>query len=136
VKKENEVKIPAQEDPLPAVNALIIDDEADVGFLLSGILKQKNIRPVFARSLAEADKALQSNPGFVYIFLDNHLPDGYGTAHIKRLKASLPGCRLIMITAYDTTADRMNAELNGVDSFLGKPFSKEAIFSAIDRLRA
>jgi DNA-binding NtrC family response regulator len=40
--------------------ALIVDDETDICYLLSNILKQKNIQTSFAGSLSEADKMLQS----------------------------------------------------------------------------
>jgi len=56
--------------------ALIVDDETDICYLLSNILKQKNIQTVFAGSLAEADRVLQTSGYFYYLFLDNHLPDG------------------------------------------------------------
>jgi DNA-binding NtrC family response regulator len=113
--------------------ALIIDDETDICYLLSSILRQKNIQTVFAGSLAEADKALQANASFFYIFLDNHLPDGLGINYIANLKAKFPGSRVIMITAHDSSADRQKAVSDGVDYFIGKPFSKDAIFSTIDR---
>jgi CheY-like chemotaxis protein len=103
--------------------ALIIDDEADICYLMSGILKQKNIQTVFAGSLEETDKILQSDDKFGYIFLDDHLPDGFGSTYIRRLKNRFPGT---------SKADIRKAEKNGVDFFIGKPFSREKIFNAID----
>jgi CheY-like chemotaxis protein len=116
------------------LNALIIDDEMDICYLLSSILHQKNIQTVFAGSLAEADKVLQTNPGIYFIFLDNHLPDGLGISYISRLKKNFPSSRLIMITANDTTLDRQKAEIDGADFFIGKPFTKETIFKTIEKL--
>ena len=70
--------------------ALIVDDETDICYLLSDILKQKNIQTVFEGSLAEADRMLQSADFFYYVFLDNHLPDGLGINQIKRWKEKFP----------------------------------------------
>jgi len=70
--------------------ALIVDDETDICYLLSSILKQKNIQTAFAGSLAEADRMLQSPNFFYYVFLDNHLPDGLGINQIKRWKEKFP----------------------------------------------
>ena len=111
--------------------ALIVDDETDICYLLSHILKQKNIQTFFAGSVAEADRMLQSSCYFYYVFLDNHLPDGYGIDQIKRWKKEFPSTHVIMITAHDSFEERRKAVTDGADSFISKPFSKEVIFNTI-----
>ena len=111
--------------------ALIVDDETDICYLLSNILKQKNIQTVFAGSLAEADRMLQSPNFFYYVFLDNHLPDGLGINQIKHWKAKFPLIHLIMITAHDSYEERKKASKDGADDFISKPFSKEVILNSI-----
>ena len=111
--------------------ALIVDDETDICYLLSNILKQKNIQTVFAGSLAEADKVLQSSGYFYYVFLDNHLPDGLGINQIKRWKEKFPSTHVIMITAHDSYEERRKASKDGADDFIAKPFSKEIIWNSI-----
>jgi DNA-binding NtrC family response regulator len=111
--------------------ALIVDDEADICYLLSNILKQKNIQTAFAGSLAEADRMLQSSDFFYYVFLDNHLPDGLGINQIKRWKERFPSTHLIMITAHDSYEERRKASNDGADDFISKPFSKENIWNSI-----
>ena len=110
---------------------MIVDDETDICYLLSHILKQKNIQTVFAGSVAEADRMLQSSSYFYYVFLDNHLPDGYGIDQIKRWKKEFPSTHVIMITAHDSFEERKKAVTDGADSFISKPFSKEVIFNTI-----
>ncbi len=111
--------------------ALIVDDESDICFLLSNILRQKNIQPVIAGSLAEADRMLQSSNPFYYVFLDNHLPDGLGLEQIKRWKEKFPFIHLIMITAHDSYEERKKAASDGADNFIAKPFSKEIVLNSI-----
>ena len=111
--------------------ALIVDDETDICYLLSNILKQKNIQAAFAGSLAEADSMLQSSTFFYYVFLDNHLPDGLGINQIKRWKEKFPFIHLIMITAHDSYEERKKASKDGADDFISKPFSKEIILNSI-----
>jgi len=111
--------------------ALIVDDETDICYLLSSILKQKNIQTVFAGSVAEADRMLESSSYFYYVFLDNHLPDGFGIDQIKRWKKAFPLTHVIMITAHDSFEERKKAVNDGADSFISKPFSKEVIFNTI-----
>ncbi|TMI88966.1 MAG: response regulator [Bacteroidetes bacterium] len=110
---------------------MIVDDETDICYLLSNILKQKNIQTVFAGSLAEADKMLQSPDYFYYVFLDNHLPDGLGINQIKRWKERFPSIHLIMITAHDSYEERKKASTEGADSFISKPFSRDIILNSI-----
>ncbi len=116
--------------------ALIVDDETDICYLLGNILKQRNIHTVFAGSLAEAGKLLESSPDFSLIFLDNHLPDGYGVSQIKEFKHKNPGAQLVMISAHDTKTDKKKAVDNGADLFIGKPFSREIILKTIEKFQA
>ena len=116
--------------------ALIVDDENDICFLLGTILKQKNIQSVCAGSLAEAEKSLENHPDVSMIFLDNYLPDGWGIKHISDLKSKYPGSLIVMITAHDNSSDRLQAVNNGVDFFIGKPFTIDLINRTIDRLIA
>ena len=111
--------------------ALIVDDETDICYLLSNILKQRNIQTVFAGSLAEAERRLQSPDFFYYVFLDNHLPDGLGINQIKRWKEKFPFIHVIMITAHDSYEERKKASKDGADYFISKPFSKEVILNSI-----
>lgn len=113
---------------------LIIDDETDICYLLSNILKQKNIRTVFASNLSEADNIIHDNTELSFIFLDNHLPDGLGVNYIKQIKKNSPLSKIIMITAHDNQADRERASKEGVDYFIGKPFSQELILKTIEKL--
>ena len=111
--------------------ALIVDDETDICYLLSHILKQKDIQTDVAGSVAEADKMLQSSNIFYYVFLDNHLPDGLGINQIKRWKQKYPAVHFIMISAHDSYEEKRKAKSDGADTFISKPFSREVILNSI-----
>ena len=115
------------------MKALIIDDEPDICFLLSMILKQKNFDTNYVGKLSDADIALKKELPSI-IFLDNHLPDGLGIDFIEHIKLNYPSSKIVMITAHDTPADRRQAMQRGADLFLGKPFTKEAISLAVNKL--
>lgn len=114
----------------PAV--LIIEDEMDIRFLLSNILKQNNVQTVFASSLSEADTIIKDKKEFDCVFLDNYLPDGLGVNHIKKIKTKCPGAKVVMLTAHDNLADREKARSEGADYFIGKPFSRDLILKTLD----
>lgn len=111
---------------------LIVDDESDTRYLLGNILKQKNIKSVFATSLSEANDIMELGSEFSFIFLDNHLPDGLGVNHIKQIKKKCPNCKIIMVTAQDEKTMIEKANKEGADFFIGKPFSREQILKTIN----
>ena len=115
------------------MKALIIDDEIDICYLLSGILKQKNCQTNYVNNLADATLELKNYSPLI-VFLDNHLPDGLGIDFVDYIKRNHPNTKIVMITAYDTIEDRQQAISKGVDIFIGKPFTKEAINIAMETL--
>jgi two-component system OmpR family response regulator len=117
------------------MKALIIDDEKDICYLLSNILKQKNVDTIFASNLTEAEQILEQEKTLPIIFLDNHLPDGLGIAYVRKLKKAYPNTKIIMITAHDNASDREIAKAEGVDDFIGKPFLKTNVLSTLESLR-
>jgi two-component system OmpR family response regulator len=112
---------------------LIVDDELDICYLLSGMLKQRNFRAAFVNSLSDAVTALQADTPSL-LFLDNHLPDGFGLDFIPYVKKNYPDVKVVMITAHDGAAERKKAYTGGVDMFIAKPLNRKMIFDAIDKL--
>lgn len=112
---------------------LIIDDETDICYLLGTLLKRRQIQSKYVNSLKEAVNLLETTEPEI-IFLDNHLPDGLGVNFIGYIKRFHPVAKIIMITAHDTVADVQKAYKEGVDYFIGKPFSKESINNIMEKL--
>ena len=113
--------------------ALIVDDEIDICYLLSGILRQKKLRTSYVNNLADAQSMLQKETPAI-IFLDNNLPDGRGIEFIGTIKKQCPATKVVMITAFDTYSDRSKAYEEGVDFFIGKPFTRDIIDKTLERL--
>lgn len=112
---------------------LIVDDELDICYLLSGMLKQRNFLTGFVNTLTDAVNALQTDTPSI-LFLDNHLPDGFGLDFIPFIKKNYPEVKVVMITAHDGAADRKQAYDGGVDLFVAKPLNRKLINDAIDKL--
>jgi DNA-binding NtrC family response regulator len=110
-----------------------VDDEIDVCYLLSSILRYKNLQVSYVNSINEAKKVLSGSHHSI-IFLDNHLPDGFGINFIEEIRKLDPHVKIVMITAHDTNNDKEKAYGLGVDQFIGKPFTRETIFNTIERL--
>jgi two-component system, OmpR family, response regulator len=115
------------------LKVLIIDDETDICYLLSTLLKQKNLETAYVNTLSDATLALKNEAPEI-IFLDNHLPDGLGMNYIAYLKINYPSSKIVMITAHDTAADRNKALSEGADYFIGKPFTRDVIYKTVEQL--
>jgi len=114
------------------LKVLIIDDELDICYLLSGILKQKKLSASYVNTLSDAEVALRNDPPAL-LFLDNHLPDGLGLDFIQHIKNNYPLTKIVMITAHDSAAERKRAYTEGVDLFLSKPFTREMINNTLEK---
>lgn len=112
---------------------LIVDDEIDICYLLSVILKQRNLVPKYVNTLSDAQIALKKETPSI-LFLDNHLPDGLGVEFIKFVKENYPSVKVILITAYDSPVEKQAALREGADYFIGKPFTKAIINDTVDRI--
>jgi DNA-binding response OmpR family regulator len=117
------------------LKALIVEDEVDICFLLSGILRKKNLNTSFVNTLKEATKSLSAQHPSILV-LDNNLPDGHGIDMIDKIKHDNPTIKIIMITADDTEDNKNNAFRAGVDFFIGKPFTRDTINRTLDSLLA
>jgi len=115
------------------LKALIIDDETDICYLLSALLKHKNLESAYVNNLADATQMLKNYAPEI-IFLDNHLPDGLGMNFIEYIRKFYPTVKIIMITAHDTAADKHRALKEGADFFIGKPFTRDLIYKAVDQV--
>ncbi|MEO6646859.1 MAG: response regulator [Chitinophagaceae bacterium] len=120
-------------EKLKILKVLIIDDELDICYLLSGILRQKELKTSYVNTLSDAEVALKNDPPGL-LFLDNHLPDGFGLDFIQHVKTNYPTTKIIMITAHDSAAERKKAFMEGVDFFISKPFTRELIYNTLEKI--
>jgi DNA-binding NtrC family response regulator len=77
---------------------IIIDDEQDLCFLLSNMLRVQGFEVESFYNLKSGLNGIQSiKPDWV--IMDNNLPDGLGWEHTKTIIDSTPGVRVINISA-------------------------------------
>jgi two-component system OmpR family response regulator len=112
-------------------HVLLIDDETEICFLLSNVLRRLGAECREAHSLAEGRDAL-ANFDFDAIFVDIHLPDGLGYDLIPEIRKKQPRARVIAISAVDN--ERVAATQRGADLFIPKPFDGQSIIGGLRSL--
>ena len=115
-------------------SAMIIDDDADLGQILSTILEERKFHTLAVNSLVEAEECLAYMKPTV-IFLDNSFPEGLGINFIKAIKSVDAEIKIIMMTAETSEWIREKAIEEGINGFLYKPFDKKVIDHVLDRIK-
>jgi DNA-binding response OmpR family regulator len=111
---------------------LIVEDEGDMCLLINILLSGNDIELDHVQTLGKAEDYLQQTQPSVVI-LDNKLPDGFGVDMIPFLKKEHPSIKIIMISGFDKAAEDVALE-NGADIYLAKPFTREQLFGAVEKL--
>ncbi|PPR45846.1 MAG: Nitrogen regulation protein NR(I) [Alphaproteobacteria bacterium MarineAlpha5_Bin6] len=107
---------------------LIIDDEKDICYLISEILKDENFVSDFSTNSADAlNKFEIFKPDLVIldVWLGNSELDGLEL--LKEFKKNSPQIPIIIISGHGTVDMAVNAIKNGAYDFLEKPFNSEKI---------
>ena len=110
---------------------MVVEDDAPVRHLITASLSAEGYGVIDTRSAAEAIQlAATHNPDM--ILLDLGLPDGDGVEVIRRVRlwTETP---VIVISARDEDADKIEALDAGADDYLTKPFS---VAELLARLRS
>jgi CheY-like chemotaxis protein len=111
---------------------MIVDDEADICYLLGCMLREEHCITHAVGTLAAAIKTLPDYAPSL-IFLDVHLPDGSGLQLVERAKNLSPPPVVVLMSAHDYTPGREAARGTGADFFLAKPFTHDQVRGVLQR---
>src|SRR3989338_8464114 len=114
-------------------NILIIDDEATLRDRLAGVLKEDKWHVQTAGDGASALKEV-SERDFDLIICDLMLPDSNGIEILKKAKEINPNTLFIMITAYPTVENAVEAMKIGAKDYVVKPFRFDEIILRVRNL--
>ncbi len=130
-------RTPASEPALPAVgNAiLIVDDEPLIRDTLAEYLTQEGF-PVMACADGEQALALAANQRFAVALCDVQLPGMDGLALLERLRRLSPETFVLVITAYATVENAVEAFQRGAHDYLMKPILLDEVLTKLRRLLA
>lgn len=115
---------------------LVVDDDDRLRKLIKEFLGRAGFRVTAASNAAGADKLFEALD-FDLMVLDVMMPGEDGMAFTKRLRAKggeAGRTPILMLTARDQTADRIEGLSNGVDDYLGKPFEPQELLLRIEAI--
>src|SRR6202140_2214391 len=117
-------------NPEPAARILIIDDEAAIRESLETLLVLEGYVVDLAPEGQAGLRAIDSRT-YDLVLLDLALPGQNGLEILARIRERQPNLPLIMITAYGTVGNVVDAMNGGAQNFVQKPWDNEKLLADI-----
>jgi len=114
------------------VKILVVDDDASIRNMLSIVLKNSGYVPTAVESSEVALLNLKNNQ-FDLVISDIKMPGISGIDLLKKIKMIHPEIPVIMITAYASTNDAVEAMKLGAEDYITKPFNLDELKLIIDK---
>jgi DNA-binding response OmpR family regulator len=103
------------------MRVLLLEDDEVLGAAIRDHIKVSGHGVDWVRRVDDASVALGSAP-YELLLLDLNLPDGHGLELLRKVRAGGSGVPVIIITAQDQIAVRIEGLDSGADDYLVKPF--------------
>lgn len=103
-----------------AASILVVDDEPDLRTLYELTLLREGYRVTTVGTLQEAREQLQTQR-FDVVISDMRLPDGFGMALLQELRTQQRRERCVVMTAYGSAENAVEALRSGAFDYLTKP---------------
>jgi two-component system response regulator FlrC len=112
---------------------LIVDDDPSLRDVLSKTLNMENFSVEVAEDGNQALKILQHNKDIVLLLSDVQMQPMNGRELLKSCKKQFPDLPVILMTAYGTIENAVNAMHDGAVDYLVKPFEYNALLEMVSR---
>ncbi len=113
---------------------LVIDDQSDMGWIMSRIFHERGHKMIVSRSGKEGLKKFKDRKDFDLVFLDIKLPDLNGFEVLEQIKKTSPGTKVIIISAFGSPEARQEALVRGASAFLDKPIQIDEMTRLADEV--
>jgi DNA-binding NtrC family response regulator len=114
---------------------LVVDDEIPVLKVVERLAAKVGFDVTTCSSGAEAMRTLQRKPADLAM-VDLRMPDVNGLDLLRQIRTSVPGCEVILMTAYAAVDSAVEAIKLGAREYLTKPFDFERLKQVLDDIRS
>jgi two-component system response regulator PilR (NtrC family) len=112
---------------------LVVDDEAGLREMLHVLLKRHGYEVETADGRKRAGEQLRSKTPFDVVITDLSMPDGTGMDVLAEARKVEESTQVIMITAYATTDQAVQAMREGAYDYIKKPFKNDELVAVVEK---
>ena len=114
---------------------LIVEDKESLGLMLKEAVEADGAEAEIASSGSDAIRRLAQGGRYLAVLSDMRLPGADGIAVLKQARDSDPDCPVIMMTAYGTIENAVEAMKLGAYDFIQKPIDVDHLLLLLRRCR-
>jgi two-component system response regulator PilR (NtrC family) len=112
---------------------LVVDDEAGLREMLHVLLKRHGYDVKVAEGYKRAVELLRTNAAFDAVITDLSMPDGSGMDVLTQARKVDDSTQVIMITAYATAGQAVQAMREGAYDYIAKPFKNDELLAVVEK---
>lgn len=113
---------------------LVADDEAGMRAALGEVLRRAGWKIDAVDEAEAALEKIRSGEKYDLLITDYRMGGMTGLELVRKVRESRCSIPIVMMTAYGTVEDAVNAMKEGADDYLLKPFSFETVLSVVGRV--
>src|SRR5690349_13585365 len=112
---------------------LVCDDEAGLREMLGVLFRRAGFDVSLVRGVTTALERIEKDPPYDVVITDLIMPDGSGMQVLEAARKRDDGTQVVMITAYATTEQAVEAMRKGAYDYVQKPFKNTELRATVDK---
>src|SRR5688572_5061718 len=112
---------------------LVCDDEAGLRDMLKVLFRRAGFEVIATPGVVAALERIEKEAPFDVVVTDLLMPDGSGMQVLDAARRRDDGTQVVMITAYATTEQAVEAMRKGAYDYVQKPFKNTELRATVDK---